>query len=265
MSPPSANSPRVNEDNLGSKAIGPDTSRRDLQGQIYQLTQERDNIQFLLNQANQEIDRLRASSREASKYKLLYEHMRRDFDSLRVSFESSEKIRQQQKELISLLNRSREVYGPQDRAKAFLDESLSPSLADENTLWLVDHRRPPKPQTHPPPHPSSMKVSGGARGASSHPATKPPPHPSRTGSAPAKGSTPASVKKREASNLRKSQQQAVDLEESGRPSLRRSTTPQSSRRSSSVQEQTLSTSRLSGVLTPALERSMRSAGVPYRP
>ncbi len=65
------------QDNLGSKAIGPDTSRRDLQGQIYQLTQERDNIQFLLNQANQEIDRLRASSREASKYKLLYEHMRR--------------------------------------------------------------------------------------------------------------------------------------------------------------------------------------------
>lgn len=60
-------------------------------------------------QATHEIETMKASLREISKVKIMYDNLKQDYDSLHISFESSERIRRQQKELIYVLNKSREV------------------------------------------------------------------------------------------------------------------------------------------------------------
>ena len=69
-------------------------------------------LRHILTQSNkvrQELDELRTEAQEFVRLKAAYDHLKQDHDSLRVSFESSERIRKQQKELINLLQRSHSV------------------------------------------------------------------------------------------------------------------------------------------------------------
>jgi hypothetical protein len=52
---------------------------------------------------------MRKASSEIGRIKASYEHLKQDHESLRISLESSERIRKQQKELINLLQRSHSV------------------------------------------------------------------------------------------------------------------------------------------------------------
>jgi hypothetical protein len=80
-----------------------------LKREISIIKEERDDALKKLEIANRDIDEMRKSSSEIGRIKALYEHLKQDHESLRISLESSERIRKQQKELISLLQRSQSV------------------------------------------------------------------------------------------------------------------------------------------------------------
>jgi hypothetical protein len=80
-----------------------------LKREVSIIKEERDDALKKLEIANRDIDEMRKSSSEIGRIKALYEHLKQDHESLRISLESSERIRKQQKELISLLQRSQSV------------------------------------------------------------------------------------------------------------------------------------------------------------
>ena len=52
---------------------------------------------------------MKESLKEMSKLKIMHDNLKQDYESLQISFASSEKIRRKQKELIQLISKSREV------------------------------------------------------------------------------------------------------------------------------------------------------------
>ena len=74
-----------------------------------EVVQERDDARMALEVAERQRDELRNVAQELSKLKVKYEHLKQDHDSLRISLDSSERIRKQQKDLIALLQRSSSV------------------------------------------------------------------------------------------------------------------------------------------------------------
>jgi len=98
---------------------------------------------------------MRKSSSEIGRIKALYEHLKQDHESLRISLESSERIRKQQKELINLLQRSHSVADlssvvsfnsistnvtPIDNKSISSNITFSSSaLAAENRPWLNNY------------------------------------------------------------------------------------------------------------------------------
>ena len=86
---------------------------------------------------------------ENGRLKAQYEHLKQDHESLRISLESSERIRKQQKELIHLLQRSQSVTDnmsvssinsissiatPRESLSA-ISSHITPSITAENRSW----------------------------------------------------------------------------------------------------------------------------------
>jgi len=98
---------------------------------------------------------MRKASSEIGRIKASYEHLKQDHESLRISLESSERIRKQQKELINLLQRSHSVADlssvvsfnsistnvtPIDNKSISSNITFSSSaLAAENRPWLNNY------------------------------------------------------------------------------------------------------------------------------
>ena len=99
-------------------------------------------------QAQAEIKGLSRSLRDAGDLGTHCEQLQQDCDSMRLSLESSERIRKQQKELIALLQKSCDVGDQPSNGVALngvvqaSDHSvrginLTPSIVDENRAWYV--------------------------------------------------------------------------------------------------------------------------------
>jgi len=76
--------------------------RRELQA----VTRERDDALGRLDHAYREMEEMRRALQEAARLRASFDHLRQDHDALRISLESSERIRKQQKALIDLLQKS---------------------------------------------------------------------------------------------------------------------------------------------------------------
>lgn len=119
------------------------------------LKEERDEVIKKLDNANRDIDEMKKASSEIGRIKASYEHLKQDHESLRISLESSERIRKQQKELINLLQRSHSVADlssvvsynsistnatPIDSKSISSNITFSSSaLAAENRPWLNNY------------------------------------------------------------------------------------------------------------------------------
>lgn len=123
--------------------------------EVSTLKEERDELIKKLNNANRDIDEMRKASSEIGRVKASYEHLKQDHESLKISLESSERIRKQQKELINLLQRSHSVADlssvvsfnsistnvtPIDNKSISSNITFSSSaLAAENRPWLNNY------------------------------------------------------------------------------------------------------------------------------
>lgn len=76
--------------------------KRDLQNAL----RERDDAIHRLDHAHREMDEMRRALQEAARLRATYDHLRQDHDAVRISLESSERIRKQQKALIDLLQKT---------------------------------------------------------------------------------------------------------------------------------------------------------------
>ncbi|KAJ1431803.1 hypothetical protein B484DRAFT_448202 [Ochromonadaceae sp. CCMP2298] len=96
-----------------NRSIGSRTNRGDALAQQMQdchvARKERDDAVYKLETVQSELQDLRRSLQEGARVKASYEHLRQDCESLKISLESSERIRRQQKELIALLQRSHSI------------------------------------------------------------------------------------------------------------------------------------------------------------
>lgn len=77
-----------------------------LRKQLHEVTRDRDDLAFKLKQMEKENEHLAKALRELSGMKASYEALKEDYDGVKLSLESSERIRRQQKELISMLRQS---------------------------------------------------------------------------------------------------------------------------------------------------------------
>ena len=80
--------------------------RREMQA----ATRERDEALTRLDHAYREMEEMRRALQEAARLRATYDHLRQDHDALRISLESSERIRKQQKALIDLLQKSHSAH-----------------------------------------------------------------------------------------------------------------------------------------------------------
>ena len=101
-------------------------------------------------QAQSEIKGLSRSLRDVGDLQTHCEQLQQDCDSMKLSLESSERIRKQQKELITLLQKSREVGDQppngvatngvvQTSDRSVRGINLTPSIVDENRAWYVPY------------------------------------------------------------------------------------------------------------------------------
>jgi len=77
-----------------------------LRKQLHEVTRDRDDLAFKLKQVEKENEHLGKALRELSGMKASYETLKEDYEGVKLSLESSERIRRQQKELISMLRQS---------------------------------------------------------------------------------------------------------------------------------------------------------------
>jgi hypothetical protein len=129
----------------GADAASLVRSKRDMHTAI----RERDDALFKLEQAEREIGALRVASKEAERLKVLNVQLQQDIGSLQISFDSSERIRKQQKDLINLLQRSQALDSGGSAHSGFMDTSnhslngttkeydmSERSIAELNRSWL---------------------------------------------------------------------------------------------------------------------------------
>jgi uncharacterized protein YlxW (UPF0749 family) len=101
-------------------------------------------------QTKQEIEDTRKVSHEFTRLRAAYEHLKQEYESVKVSLESSERIRKQQKELINLLQKSHSIAVASDAGSVLSINSISTishagnrhdvssaSFAAENREWYV--------------------------------------------------------------------------------------------------------------------------------
>ena len=77
-----------------------------LQHDLQVALHEKGSIEIKLDSAVAEMERLKIISNEASRLKMNIEEVKQENEALKISLESSERIRKQQKELISMLQKS---------------------------------------------------------------------------------------------------------------------------------------------------------------
>ena len=77
-----------------------------LKREVTNAQRERDDALQRLDQAHREMDEMRRALQEAARLRASFDHLRQDHEALRISLESSERIRKQQKALIDLLQKS---------------------------------------------------------------------------------------------------------------------------------------------------------------
>jgi len=71
------------------------------------------------------LEETRKDVQEFARLKASYEHLRQDYESVKVSLESSERIRKQQKELINLLQKSHSIAVAGDSGSVMSFNSIS--------------------------------------------------------------------------------------------------------------------------------------------
>jgi len=77
-----------------------------LKKQLHVVTRERDEAKASLRKAHAEIKEMNRTFADAARLRTSHDHLRQDLDALKVSLESSERIRQQQKALIAFIQKS---------------------------------------------------------------------------------------------------------------------------------------------------------------
>jgi hypothetical protein len=97
----------------------------------------------LLFQANIELENFRADNKETGKLRILYDQLQHEFAALKVSYESSERIRKQQKDLIHLLQRSNAAVDSSNNSVASSVTSLNYSTSQPVTVPAVIHAQQP--------------------------------------------------------------------------------------------------------------------------
>ena len=89
------------------------------------IMHERNDAEVAIEKQSLEIIELRQQLSEAQRFKLEYDRMKQDLDSTRISLESSERIRKQQKALIALIQKSSTIQldGKDDNGLSYDDRS----------------------------------------------------------------------------------------------------------------------------------------------
>jgi hypothetical protein len=80
-----------------------------LKKQLHAVTRERDEAKAALHKAHADIKEMDRAFADAARLRTSHDHMRQDLDALKVSLESSERIRKQQKALIAFIQKSNSV------------------------------------------------------------------------------------------------------------------------------------------------------------
>lgn len=116
-----------------------------LQKEIRNLTREKDDLHYKLEQLKRENEELKNSCQDLGRLKSLCEHLQQDNDSLKISLESSEKIRRQQKELIHLLQHSQAVVDSSNMSRQSMavgtpqrphtKHTSTPTTASNRVAW----------------------------------------------------------------------------------------------------------------------------------
>jgi len=77
-----------------------------LKKQLHAVTRERDEAKAALQKAQTEIKEMNRAFADAARLRTSHDHMRQDLEALKMSLESSERIRKQQKSLIAFIQKS---------------------------------------------------------------------------------------------------------------------------------------------------------------
>lgn len=105
---------------------------------VYRVTAERDALQSKCNKLERVVTDLRHELSEMEHTKMELTHLKRDHATLTTSLETSERIRQQQKALITMLqtNNSKGDSSSLDKDAGDASNSVTPSVVAENRVWL---------------------------------------------------------------------------------------------------------------------------------
>ena len=93
----------------GSPASAAHAASSYLQSQLQVVSKERDELKASLSACKAEVLELRREVAGGARFRMQYEHQEQDMDAMRISLDSSERIRKQQKALIALIQRSQNV------------------------------------------------------------------------------------------------------------------------------------------------------------
>ena len=139
-----------------------------LERDVSRATKEKEELQFRLENSQREVETAKAAVHETGKLKAMYDHLKQDYESLKVSLDSSERIRKQQKELIHMLQRSHgavdnvsvssqnsvsSLATPRESLSAISAQTFTTSVHAENRAWLNTY------SDNNPPIPNSISIT----------------------------------------------------------------------------------------------------------